>query len=306
MPLFQNEIRVIPDSAELSDDAELWRYMRLSAFLLLLRGKLFVPTIAQLRHDDPTEARNVCPATQSYFDNLSEVDRGWLLSRSTSIERRLIEHPNAGPDQKARTFRDIWDRELADRRRIWCWHQAIIESMALWHIYAREGVAIQSTPDRIKSAFDPSSVDTALIARVSYVGHEHHEYSAHHFMRPYLIKRRCYQHEQEVRVVFPVNSEDADDCRLVPIDPEKLISTVRISPNIPHSEAVELRRSLIQAWRNGAEWQACDDDPGVFVSASKTVFESQLDRAKFSECESTGITNFGSDDMPFVMCGDFS
>ena len=306
MPLFKNGIRVISDSNDLPDNAELWRYIRLGTLLMLLRGKLFVPTISELRHGDPHEARSVCENTQAHFDDLSADDREWLRSRATPIEQSILCNFNVTKSEKARKFREIWDRELADRRRIWCWHQAGIESMALWHIHAREGVAIQSTPARIKAAFDPAFVDTALIARVSYVDQQQPESSAHHFMRPYLIKRSCYQYEREVRVIFPRNSEDPDDRRLLPINPKKLISTVWISPNIPRSEAVELRRSLIQAWRNGSKWQGRDDDPEVFSSASKAVFSSQLEELKLGECEITGITCFGSYTIPFVMCGDFA
>ena len=304
-PIFQNAIRIIPSTDELPEDTELWRYMRLSTFLMLLRGKLFVPTIAELRRDDPIEARSICAKTRSYFDNLSKGDRDWLLSHAKKTERTIIDHADTQENQKARIFKEIWDRELEQRRRIWCWHHADIESMALWHIYAREGIAIQSTPARIKEAF-PSSVDTALIARVAYIDHARQEALDHHFMRPYLLKQRCYSHEKEVRVIFPRDSDDPDGHRLLSIDPFKLIKQIWISPHIPRSEALEVRRSLILAWRNGSEFEDHNNDPGIFLSNSKTVFESQWDEFALHQCEQTGITNFGSFTMPFVMCGDFA
>jgi hypothetical protein len=178
--------------------------------------------------------------------------------------------------------------------------------MALWRIYAKEGVAIQTTPARIKAAFDPAVVDTALIARVCYVDDARKEGQDHHFMRPYLFKQRCYKHEREVRIIFPRNPDDSDERRLLPLDPRKLIGCVRISPHIPRSEALEIRRSLIHASRIGDQWDDRDDDMAVFVSDTKTVLESPLDSVKLNQCETTGTTNFGSDNMPFVMCGDFS
>ncbi len=304
-PIFENGIRVVPGSDDLPDDTELWRYMRLSTFLMLLRGKVFVPTIGELRFGDPMEARNLSVQTRSYFDNIRDNDHEWLLSRSSDSERLIIKDSRTEAHQRARTFIAIWDRELAQRRRVWCWHQADIESMALWHIYAKEGVAIQTTPARIKAAFDPYFVDTALIGRVRYVDHARREGQDHHFMRPYLFKQRCYQHEREVRVVFPRDSEAPDERRLLPLDPRQLISSVRISPHIPRSEAVEIRRSLIQAWRSGDQLDDSDDDPAVFVSDTTTVLDSHLDSLRLSQCETTGVTNFGSINMPFVMCGDF-
>jgi hypothetical protein len=280
--------------------------MRLSAFLMLLRGKVFVPTIEDLRYGDPLEARILSNDTRSYFDNLPDFDREWLLGRSNPTELSFINHSQTGAHRRARSLEAIWDRELAKRRRIWCWHEADIESMALWRIYAKEGVAIQTTPARIKAAFDPAVVDTALIARVCYVDDARKEGQDHHFMRPYLFKQRCYKHEREVRIIFPRNPDDSDERRLLPLDPRKLIGCVRISPHIPRSEALEIRRSLIHASRIGDQWDDRDDDMAVFVSDTKTVLESPLDSVKLNQCETTGTTNFGSDNMPFVMCGDFS
>ena len=305
-PIFQNEIRIVPSLNELPENVELWRYMRLSAFLMLLRGKVYVPTIAELRRGDPVESRSLCTRTREYFDDLPEPDREWLLARANEHEKVAINHPDTEAREKARTFVRIWDRELAERRRIWCWHQADIESMALWHIYAKDGIAIKTTPTRMKHAFDSHFVDTALIGRVHYIHHAREEALSHHFMRPYLLKQRCYQHEREVRVVFPRDSDNHEGPRLLPLRPRELISEVLISPHIPRSEAVEIRRSLVQAWKLGAEWQENDDDPAVFVSDTTTVFESLPDRLALNQCEATGITNFGSINMPFVMCGDFN
>ena len=304
-PIFQNEIRIIPSPTELPETAELWRYMRLSAFLMLLRGKVYVPTIAELRRGDPNEARMISKETKAYFANLPEPDGNWLLGHATEQENKIIEASGTEAPQKARTFMRIWDRELAERRAVWCWHHADIESMALWHMYGREGVAIKTTPTRLKNAFDPAFVDTALIGRVCYVDHTRPDTSAHHFMRPYLLKQRCYEYENEVRIVFPRNSENPDGGRLLPVKPHELIGEVRISPHIPRSEAVEIRQSLKQAWKLGNKWLVGDDDVSVFVSETTTVVESLTDRVALSQPELTGITSFGSINMPFVMCGDF-
>jgi hypothetical protein len=299
-------IRTIPSAQELPEGAELWRYMRLSTFLMLLRGKVYVPTIADLRRRDPLEATRLCQRTREYFDHLTGPDRDWLLAGATEREQAILNHPKAQPEEKARVFRHIWDRELAERRTIWCWHQAKIESMALWHIYAREGVAVKTTPARLKSAFDPHFVGRGLIGPVHYIDDSHQEALDHHFLRPYLLKQRCYQHEREVRVVLPRNPDDPDGRRLLPIDPRKLISEVLVSPLIPHSEAAEIRRSLVWAWKTGAEWnEENEHDVPVFVSDTRTVFKCAGDRLLQNESETTGITNFGSRNMPFVTKGDF-
>lgn len=129
--------------------------MRLSALLMLLRNKIFVPTISELRNGDPIEARILSAKTRAYFEDLSEPERVWLSQRANERERAIINCPETTSSQLAQIFVRIWDRELSERRRIWCWHRADIESMALWHIYGREGVAVQTSPGRIKRAFSP-------------------------------------------------------------------------------------------------------------------------------------------------------
>ena len=301
----ENAITIIPKTRALNDDAELWRYMRLSTLLMLLRDKVYVPTIAELRAGDPVEAKSICGRTWSYFDSLRPDDQDWLSGRATSAENGILNHPQTEAAQKARTFVAIWNRELAHRRSIWCWHNADIESMALWHIYAREGVAVKTTPARIKKAFDPFFVDKALIAPVSYIDDARQEALPHHFFRPYLFKQRCYQHEREVRVIFPRDPDDPDSKRLLPVNHRQLISEIRISPHIPRSEAVEIRLSILKAWQEGNQTAEIADAPGVFVSDTKVVFDSPIERLGFNQCESTGITNFGSFNMPFVIIGDF-
>ena len=85
-------IRTIPSTEELPEDADLWRYMRLSTFLMLLRGKAYVPTIAELRHGDPPEATRLCQRTCEYFDHLTEPDRDWLVAHAREEgEKRILE-----------------------------------------------------------------------------------------------------------------------------------------------------------------------------------------------------------------------
>lgn len=306
LPLFQNGIRIVPDSTELPEDAELWRYMNLSAFLMLLRGKMFIPTLAELRSEDPFESTTKCKKTRGYFANLSGPDLEWLQSKAKKHERKILTDSQTEKPQKIEVLMKVWDRELAERRTIWCWHQSSIESMAQWHVYGKNGVAIKTTPAKIKSSFDPAYVDTALIAPVQYIQDSSTVTRSHHFMRPYLLKQKCYEHEKEVRLVFPRDSDDPDGHRLLPINAKTLIAELRISPYIHRSEAIEIRQSLIQAWRTGCEWHENDDDLAVFSSDTRTVFESNIRDFEQNRCEPLGCTKFGSVTMPFVMCGDFS
>ncbi len=303
-PIFKPGIRIVQSGKALNEETELWRYMRLSTLLMLLQGKVFIPTIEDLRRGDPIEGRNLCKDTRAYFDGLSEADLGWLLGKANETERVVLTNRSVSPFEKARTYVRIWDRELAKRRRIWCFHQGSIESMALWNIYAKEGTAIKTTPGKIKNAFKTESVDTALIGSVQYVQHARREAEAHHCMRPYLLKQRCYQYENEVRVILPRDPDQKPEHRLLAIDPRELIEEIRISPHLPRSEAVEVKNCIESLLHQPKHSGICETP--IFISDSTTVHESFFESLKHNEQEPTGISNFGSLSLPYVICGDFA
>ena len=273
---------------------------------MLLRDRVYIPSIEQLRYDDPQEARTLCDSTFFYFLNLPENDREWLSNRATEAEkvemnsRVLSGGPFDGP------FIKVWGRELAKRRCVWSWHEANIESMALWHIYGREGVAIQTTPALIVKSFEASSVLHALIAPVIYTDGRNTAEEEHHPLRPYLLKQRCYKHEAEVRVIFPRDPELPGAGVLLTVDSSKLIQHIRISPNIPLSEAVEVRKTIIQAWRDRRDVYEHDGDPFVNLSLTKIAGVSGLDLLDIDQSKATGSATFGPKDLPHVMIGDLA
>jgi hypothetical protein len=125
--------------------------------------------------------------------------------------------------------------------------------MAQWKVYGPYGIAIRSTPTRIRSAFE----ETAPPAKTS-AGRVHYESSIpinlheelvgpRRITRPFYFKEKAYEHEKEVRFVMAVNPGLCDLSRggiLFELDPTKLIQEIIISPEIYGSEAVALKRTL--------------------------------------------------------------
>jgi hypothetical protein len=217
----------------LKPGAKLWRYVRLSSFLLCAsRGHVFIPTLSRLCHGDPIEATMSCPDTRSFFDKLTNEDASWLRKkRLRGMSRSLF---------------DVWKNELSHRRCIWCWHNAPIESMGLWHIYAKEGVAFCTTPARLARCVEASKgIKAAAIGRVIYHNRSRTLRSSESTrLRPYMIKQACYQYEKEVRIIFPVPKQPHLDGVILALDPVMLIERVAISPFMPESEAVAVKRLL--------------------------------------------------------------
>jgi hypothetical protein len=219
-------------------DAKLWRYIRLSALLLMMTKKhVFVPTIETLRKRDPLESMIVCGRTRDHFQELDAESKQWL--------RRLRKKGS-----RENLFR-IWAEQIRWRRCAWCWHEASLESMALWHIYAREGVAISTTPKRLYHCLGANKrVKYAGIGRVHYCSRsESFDGSDATLLRPYLIKQVCYSFENEVRVIFPTSKQHLGGLTLE-VEPTDLLEAVAISPYVPESEAVALRQLLQSFWPN--------------------------------------------------------
>ena len=103
-------------------DTPLWRYMRLSAFFLLLRKNIvFIPSLEKLQLDDPKEMRirqhSVRPNLDPFFKSPEFIQaRDWLDKKyhsrfGGSVETTILN-----------SYRmEEWLRQLKIRRCAWCW-----------------------------------------------------------------------------------------------------------------------------------------------------------------------------------------
>jgi len=219
--------------------------MRLSTLLLLLQGRIFIPTVRQLQKDDPNEACIPADADFTMVPRLADLTdhSEWFLGRAERWETSFIKN-NGDSNAWQRIILQIWLRELAARRCVWCWHAADIESMALWHIYAHQGVAVRSDIQSIEAAFSKCDIE-ALCGRVEYVDRIRPHSLFHHealLWRPYFFKQRCYQHEKEVRFAFADDSGRSGV--ILPVDAGALIKEVLISPHLVETEAIAVEETI--------------------------------------------------------------
>lgn len=224
----------------------LWRYIKLHSLLSLLQGAVFIPTIATLQSTDPMEAKNVCKRTREKLCGLSADDQDWLLARATWFEKAQLQNTGTPREQRNRLLVDIWLREIAKRRCAWCWFNEDIESMALWNIYGREGVAISTTPERIAAAMAPDDLGWARVARVEYNDDpETADMPEHCSLRPYLFKKRCYSHEKEVRVIIPADYFiESEPGLTIFLNYRTLVQEVRLSPFMQDLDALFVKKLL--------------------------------------------------------------
>ena len=262
----------IIEGADIRVDTPLWRYMELSKFMMLLAGKVFIPTLGTLKKDaDPKEA--ILPSrSELYLPELlfeggpGEGFRNWAALRGEEShadkERRIrqsdqAKRANADPRAPNDILYDEWLRCLSARRAIWCWGstpdlratQEPWENLAMWNSYARSGVAIKTTFQGIQNAVAASSdlkAADAIALKVRYLwqGYDIHELFEDERLkrpfRPFALKQKSYEFESEVRIVFRIDCHrDSPPGVVVDVNPSVLLDggEVVLSPYLQREEA---------------------------------------------------------------------
>jgi hypothetical protein len=148
-------------STSIAGDTRLMRYMKLSSFLLLLDGHLFIPTIRLLQSGDRLESRVPQELLRPNYGQKMRpiVERHEaLLLRTTRSPK--VQRPE-GSEHSGTTLSFLakrWLDELALRRCVWCWNQSTDDLYALWKLYGERGVVVLSTVDRIREAFEKAAL----------------------------------------------------------------------------------------------------------------------------------------------------
>lgn len=125
-----------------------------------------------------------------------------------------------------------------------CWHMNAAESDAFWRIYSRmdEGIAIRSTVGRLAESLHAQMKRDVYISSISYADYKTLRLPMNNGFYPVLFKRISFQHEQELRAFIwsPANSPgipgrdfETDSGEAIPIDVNKLIQEVVVSPLAP-------------------------------------------------------------------------
>lgn len=204
----------------ISDETVICRYMSVTAFLMLLDGEAFFPSVKKLREGDPLEACVGDGVSQMLWES---VER----SGEEELALKLVFGEKCAKDKKKRASEVVDNLEssfvkkalgealsskIAERRAAWCWFQSETESSAMWQIYGNRGVAVYSTVGRLKSAL-PTGLKY-LIGVITYIDRQSGRSRsienlcacAKELLRnPYFLKASEFESEREVRVVTSCN-----------------------------------------------------------------------------------------------------
>ena len=132
--------KLIPMSDSLHPQQELWRYMKLSTFFLLMRGKAWFPSVASLRSGDPLEgmlADSLAPELVSELMKSPDTDilDQWLLDSLPDSMRSFHNLNKGNPSLLSNLLAKQYTHNLARRRLAWCWFASALECSAMWSIY---------------------------------------------------------------------------------------------------------------------------------------------------------------------------
>ncbi|MFC2000981.1 hypothetical protein ACFLUZ_00560 [Chloroflexota bacterium] len=216
-----------------NENAKIWRYMDFTKFVSLLQKEaLFFPRADKLgdAFEGSYPLENVIvrkSSRQAYLDRLPEYIRQDLsLSPSNEWNKAM----------------SAFYKKLTKFMFINSWHQGEGESAAMWKLYLKsnEGIAIQSTYNRLRNCFKKETPDI-WVGRVKYMDYTKELIADVNFLAPFLSKRKSFRHEQEVRaIIFKFNLTKHGSTKPafkdglgVAVDPELLIEKVYVAPASP-------------------------------------------------------------------------
>lgn len=210
---------------ELDMDEPLWRYFRTERLLELLQSsQLYFASARQF--DDPFEgAVAVLPPGFPVDPRYAEVEHG---ERAFEELRRLT--------------------------KVSCWHRASYESDAMWQLYAssRKGVAVRTSPDRIRAAARPFRLKPEYGHEDLWAGYVKYVNLLKERLRVSMMDRFWYKHmafawEQEFRLAVSVRMAEEFGVQVpehgvkVEFDVPQLIERIYLGPLLPETDATAIR-----------------------------------------------------------------
>ncbi len=181
----------------------IWQYMPLSKFICLLRKK------------------------QLYFNRIDNFNDNTECTL-TAIDKKIFRY--------SKEVEQYWERERK-RHFISCWVESDYELALMWDTYGKGGIAIKTT---VGSLIDSLAIDSdhiQYLARVNYIdeqlGSSQEAGTALNALKIPMSKRKYYEQEREIRLLYTRTETDDQTGISFPIDLELLIDEVIVYPCAP-------------------------------------------------------------------------
>ena len=217
-------------------DEELWRYFRPARFLSLLDTQTL------------------------YFASANQFADNFEGAVAVQMERGSVDPRYAEERGAEEAF-----RELKRLTKISCWHIAAYESDAMWKLYAEEnkGIAIRTTPGRLKAALKPFrlqpqyGVEEFWVGPVKYVDLTKVRMKHTGMLDRFFHKHRAFEWEREFRVAISLRIAEEFGVQVpadgvaVEVDLGILIESIVIGSQTSPEERANLNEQIERAGFGG-------------------------------------------------------
>jgi len=200
-------------------DVKIWRYLSLPKFISMIHSESIFFARAD-KFEDKFEGSyshaNVELRPQIYKDKIPESAMSQLSEFSKHMLRYTI---------------------------INCWHINENESAAMWKLYCsnNEGIAVQSTFNRLITSFDDDPDESIFVGKVQYIDYNTEWLPEGNALYPFVHKRKSFEHERELRAVIqelPMSNghidfskELFDYGKNLHVNLDNLIENIYVAPN---------------------------------------------------------------------------
>jgi hypothetical protein len=206
---------------------KIWRYMDLGRFASLLTSRsLYFACPTDLQ--DPYEGLLPRSYTEAMSTMLQPMVDDFLSLRAQLVSlgrdtQRLGDSLATLPQRMAAV-----QKVATSKFGVSCWHANEHESDAMWKLYSAsgQGIAIESSVEQLRASIGDRK--DLVIDRVRYADFDRDEIEKGHKHLSLFMKRKCFEHEKEVRatVLLPAQGKGI----LVPCNLDVLVTSLHVSP----------------------------------------------------------------------------
>lgn len=162
-------------------DERLWKYFQLERFISMLGEN------------------------QIYFASANQFEDQFEGAVAVQFPEQTVDRRNVAMERTERAF-----FELKRLTKISCWHRGSYESDAMWKLYAgqHKGIAICTTPDRMRLAFKPFKlkpdygIEDLWGGPIEYVDLTKVRMDRAPMLRRFFVKHRAFEWEREFRLAI--------------------------------------------------------------------------------------------------------
>ncbi|QUW39900.1 DUF2971 domain-containing protein [Bacillus cereus] len=223
--------KIVGVNSDIKGDAKLWRYMDFTQLVSLISTESIY-----LRRSD--KFKDVFEGVLfNYGVQNAREDMETMFSEAGCSERFI----NAQLENAEKLANSVMERAEKNRKNVFvnCWHSNEYESAAMWDLYLKsnEGIAIQTTFDRLKQSLNVCKEDI-FIGEVNYIDHTKQKNLVESYLEPFFTKRISFKHEQEVRLVYALTphheeyvENPVEKGKYIQVSLTDLIERIYVSPD---------------------------------------------------------------------------